>query len=209
VVGHEDLGLFVVTVTTGNGEAPAPADQATVTLSENGQTATCQTQSSNGWNHVGTTHSYTELCTIGASALPLSSGTATVSLSASFPGDSNIAASSGTGTNFTLYAQNPDQNGLTLTFSRNSNVDGTFSGNAPVIDQGGMITLYYCTTTNVNSCTSFTTLSQPAGGSWSLPYAFSNNAPKRGTFYYFYATEPDYYLGTGTISSPMTGHVKT
>ncbi len=209
VVGHEDLGLFVVTVTTGNGEAPAPADQATVTLSENGQTATCQTQSTNGWNHVGTTHSYTELCTIGASALPLSSGTATVSLSASFPGDSNIAASSGTGTNFTLYAQNPDQNSLTLNFQASGNNNGTFSGNAPVTDQGAIITLYYCTTTNVNSCTSFTTLSQPAGGSWSLPYAFSNNAPKRGTFYYFYATEPDYYLGTGTISSPMTGHVKT
>jgi prepilin-type N-terminal cleavage/methylation domain-containing protein len=208
VVGHEDLGLFVVTVTTGGG-APAPSDQATVTLSENGQTATCQTQSTGGWLHVGTTNSYTELCSVGASALPLSSGTATVSLSASFPGDSNVAPSSGTGTSFTLFAQNPDQNSLTLTFNRRNNTSGTFSGSASSLDQGRTITLYYCTSTSFSSCQSFTSLTQPTGGTWSLPYNFSNVAPKSGTFYYFYATEPDYYLGTGTISSPMTGHVKT
>ncbi len=213
LVGHEDVAMFRVTVTTGNGESPATNDQATVTVSANGNSATCTTSSTGGWLHVGTSASYTEICSVAASALPLASGTATVSLSASFPGDSNIGASNGTGTSFTLYATNPDSLSLSFTPPSRRSTTGTFSGSAPAHNQSQTITLYYCTTTSTTSCHAFTTLAQPAGTSWSLNYTFSNQTPPMsGTKYYFWATEPDYYLGfvaspTINVPLPMLGPV--
>ncbi len=201
LAGHEDVALFTVTVTTGNGEAPAAADQATVTLGANGQTTTCTTSTS-GWIPAGG-NSYSASCVIGASALTLSSGTSTVTMSASFPGDSNVGSSTATGSSFTLYSANPDNGRLTLGFTRTNNIRGTFSGSAPALNQNSTITLYYCTSNSYGSCQSFATTTQTSSTTWTYAATFGNTAPKSNTTYYFYASEPDYYLGTGTIRSTL------
>ena len=225
VVGFENQAQFGVTVSTGHGEKFASSDQATVTLTAGGQSVSCLTPQG-GWTQ-NANNTYSSFCSVGANALSLASGTEAVTLSASFPGDANVGASTSPspGVIFTLYSANPDVPLFTMTtptFStsktgRQTVTTGTFSGSAPNVDAGHSISLYYCTSNSpsLSGCSFFTSLiqPQPSGSAsstpWTVTYTFSSSGPQVGRTYYFYASEPDYYFGVGNIVTNTVGPVTT
>ncbi len=199
--GHENLAQFAVSVTSANGTPATQGDKVTITLSQKNTTTCTATLDAQGRGY----------CTILKDAVSASSNGATLTISASFPGDANLNAASSNIVTIPLYTKNPDSISEPTYYAGNPNdpnnvnypYSGYFTGSTSSngLDDGKTVTVTYCANyyrggcSNQNNAPS-TLSATDSSGSWITGYSnlFWEPYPTSEA----YASEPDYYSGTIT-----------